>query len=556
MTAMKMLIQACRLIICVCMLLSSFTLLPAQAQDGESGTNTFAFEEKTINEGLPDVTSPLRLDTPRATIETFLDAVRQDDFLRAGRALNLNAIPVEEQAARAPELALQMAFILRRHDLIVWNDLPDQPDARVLPGLQQSSSPYSRRSVELGVVNVGGRPVPISLQRFMSPDSEAVWLFSPFAVKRVPDLYGETEHDFLSRWYPLRERVDMLGKPSVLEWTAAAILSLLALLFWFSLAYIVRAIIRKLPLRYWSAARRITIPFATIITALLFRVCLTEFVILTGPVASWLDIASEAIGLVAGAWLIVQLSSTLSLALSQKYVVPLGTEDPENRRFKTTMYVVRRLALVAVALLSIGYILLRVEIFESFGISVLASAGALGVLVAIAARPLLGNMVSGLQIALTDPVRIGDVVVYDDQWATVEDISFAHTVLRTLTETRLIVPHSDFLSRPFENWSKDGEEVRRIVKIPVDYRIDVEKIRQKVEEIVEADPRATEQPPEVEMVELTEEVAILWVWVSGTTALTSWYLHNEVREKLVAYIRELEGGVYLPRRRHLVLGQE
>ena len=122
---------------------------------------------------------------------------------------------------------------------------------------------------------------------------------------------------------------------------------------------------------------------------------------------------------------------------------------------------------------------MKVGLFENFGVSVLASAGALGVLVAIAARPLLGNMVSGLQIALTDPLRIGDVVVYDGHWATVEDISFAHTVLRTWTDTRLIVPHSDFLSRPFENWSKEGEAVQRIIKIPVDYCIDVEKIRRK-----------------------------------------------------------------------------
>lgn len=449
-----------------------------------------------------------------------------------------------------------MAFVLRRYDLIDWEEIPDQPDARVLPGLQQSTSPYSRRSVELGVVELDGRPIPISLQRFRPPDGETVWLFSPFAVEQIADIYDETGDDLLSRWLPLRERLDTLGRPSPVEWVATFLLIGAAMLFLAAFYYGFRMVCRRLPIRYSRVARKVTTPLALIVTIAAFRVCLNEYVVLTGPIASRVDAGSEALGLAAGAWFVLQTTSVLTLALSQRYVVPLGSDDPENRRFKTAIYVTRRLALVAVALLSIGYILVRVGVFETFGVSVLASAGALGVLVAIAARPLLSNMVAGLQIALTDPVRIGDVVVYNEVWATVEDISFAHTVLRTWTDTRLIVPHSDFLSRPFENWSMDGEAVRRIVKIPVDYRIDVDKIRRKAEEIIVSDPRSTGDPPEVEMAELTDDVAILWVWVSGTTALTSWNLHNEVREKLVGYIRDLDGGLYLPGRRHLIIDRE
>ncbi len=546
--------RAVRLLLFAGLALMSLLQGPACAQDGENGSDAFAFELKSLNEGLPVDVPSLRLDTPRATLESFFDAIRRDELLRAGYALNLNAIPVEEQAERAPDLALMLAFVLRRHDLIDWDDIPDQPDARVLPGLQQSTSLYSRRSVELGVADLEGRPVPISLQRFQPSSGEAVWLFSPYAVERVTDIYHETGRDLISRWLSLRERLDTLGRPSVVEWVAASLLIASAVLVWIALYYGVRFLSRLLPLRY-RRARKVALPFATAVTVIAFRICLEDYVVLTGPIASRLDVGSEAVGLAAGSWLVVQLASALSLAMSQRYVVPLASDDPENRRIKTAAYVARRLTLVAVALVSIGYIMLRVGIFETFGISVLASAGALGVLVAIAARPLLGNMVSGLQIALTDPVRIGDVVVYDNHWATVEDISFAHTVLRTWTDTRLIVPHSDFLSRPFENWSKDGEAVWRIIKIPVDYRIDVDTVRRRVEEIDGSDPRSTGERPEVEMVELTEEVAVLWVWVSGTTASTSWYLHNEVREKLVGFIRDLDNGLYLPWRRHLIVDQ-
>jgi hypothetical protein len=97
--------------------------------------------------------------------------------------------------------------------------------------------------------------------------------------------------------------------------------------------------------------------------------------------------------------------------------------------------------------------------------------------------------------------------------------------------------------------------VRRIVKIPVDYRIDVDAVRRKVEEIVADDPRSTGEPPEVEMVEVNADTAVLWVWISGTNAFTSWYLHNEVRERVVGFLKELEGGAYLPRRRHILLSE-
>jgi small-conductance mechanosensitive channel len=544
-----------RRILLLCLfVLSALPSVVALAQD-EERSEPFAFEIGAINEGLPSPESALRLDTPRAALESFLAAIDANDHARAGYALNLDAIAPEQRAARAPDLALKLAFLLRRYDLIDWGDLPDQPDARVLPDVQQSVGPYSRRSVELGEIELDGRAVPISLQRFRTEDSKPVWLFSPFAVERIDAMFADSRPGLLGRWMPLQERLETVGQPSGWEWLAVAMLLAASLALSIALYTVARALAPRVPWRWSLAVRKIALPLATVAAALTFRFGTAHLVLLTGPVASNLDIASEVVALIAGAWLFLRTVSTVTLTLSERYVVPLASENPENRRTKTTVYVARRVVLVVVALLSVGYILTRMGVFETFGLSLLASAGAIGILVAIAARPLLGNMVAGLQIALTDPLRIGDVVVYDDYWATVEDITFAHTVLRTWTDTRLIVPHADFLSRPFENWSKEGEAVRRIVKIPVDYRIDVDAVRRKVAEIVDGDPRSTGEPPEVEMVEANADSAVLWVWISGTNAFTSWYLHNEVRERVIAFLKELEGGAYLPRRRHILLGE-
>lgn len=531
-----------------------FSLGAALAQE-ESGAEPFAFEIGATNEGLPVAEPPLRLDTPRAALESFFDAIEDDDPLRAAQALNLSGIPEEERADRGPRLAMMLAYLLLHHDLIDWSEVPDQPDARVLPDVQNGASPYSRRAIQLGELELDDRPVPISLQRFKVEDAEPVWLFAPFAVERVSALYTASRPGLLSEWIPLRDRIDRLGLPSAREWLIILGTLVACVVLGLAIHRITRLLSRHAGGQLSVWLHHAALPLAAMVAALTFRFGVVQLILLTGPVASNVDIGSELVALIAGAWLLNRTVAAATLGLSERYVVPLSTEDPENRRIKTSVYVVRRLTVVLIAVLSIGYILLRLGLFETFGISVLASAGALGVVVAIAAQPLLGNMVAGLQIALSDPVRIGDVVMYGEHWATVEDIAFAHTVLRTDKDTRLIVPHAEFLSRAVENWSKDGEAVKRIVKLPVDYRIDVDRIRQEVDAILDGDPRVTE-PSLVEMVELSEDAAILWIWISATTPATSWNLHNEVREKLMRFLTGFEKGAYLPRRRHTIVSDD
>jgi small-conductance mechanosensitive channel len=542
-------LSALLLLAAFCALQLAATNAVAQEQDSPQ---PYAFEITELNEGLVDAKMTPRLDTPRAALESFLAAIDAHDPASAAHVLNMNAVPADEQAQRAPDLAMMLAYVIHRHDLISWRDIPDTPDARVLPDMQSSVGPYSRRSIELGEIMLNARPVSISLHRYSVDGEEPKWLFSPSVVERIPQLFGAIRQGWLGDWVSLRQRLDTLGRPSLWEWSIVGGVTVASAAAWLAVFAAARLVSRRLSRRWGRWFSATAIPLATLVAALIFRIGVVHLVVLTGPVASHLDVGSEIVLLAAGAWLVLRLLAALTLWLSETFVVPLTSEDPENRRTKTNVYIVRRLGLVLVAILAIGYLLLSLGAFDTFGLSLLASAGVLGVVLAIAAQPLLGNMVAGLQIALSDPVRIGDVVVYNDHWGTVEDISFAHTVIRTAKETRLIVPHSEFLSRAFENWSKEGEPVRRIVKIAADYRIDVDLVRRKIGEIVQDDPRLAE-PPLIEMVETEGDAVILWIWLMGTTAFTSWYLHNEVREKLIAFLRDHEEGLFLPRQRHLLV---
>ena len=198
-------LSALLLLVALCAL--QFTASNAVAQDQDTPQH-YAFEISELNEGLVDAEMTPRLDTPRAALESFLSAIDADDPTSAAHVLNMNAIPAEEQAQRAPDLAMMLAYVLHRHDLISWRDIPDTPDARVLPDMQSSVGPYSRRSIELGEIMLDARPVSISLHRYSVDGEEPKWLFSPTAVERIPQLYGAIRQGWLGDWVSLRQRCE------------------------------------------------------------------------------------------------------------------------------------------------------------------------------------------------------------------------------------------------------------------------------------------------------------------------------------------------------------
>jgi hypothetical protein len=229
-----------------------------------TGLEPFAFEVSIINEGLPVVEPPPRLDTPRAALESFFDAIDDDDQLRAAQVLNLGGIPEEEQANQGPRLAMMLAYLLLRHDLIDWSEVPDQRDARVLPDVQDAASPYIRRAIPLGELELDRRPVPISLQRFHVEGAEPVWLFAPFAVERISGLYAASRPGLLSEWIPLRDRIDSLGRASLWEWLIIAVTLIVCISLGLAIYGLTMLISRHVGWRASQLLRAAALPVLTI----------------------------------------------------------------------------------------------------------------------------------------------------------------------------------------------------------------------------------------------------------------------------------------------------
>ncbi len=288
-----------------------FAVTSALAQE-QDAAQPQAFEVTVINEGLGEAEEALRLDTPRSALESFLESIDENDPASAAHVLNLNAIPADEQAGQAEDLALMLAYILRRHELIDWRQVPDTPDARVLPDMQAAVGPYSRRTIELGEIMLDSRPVSISLHRYRVDGGEPIWLFSPTVVDRVPQLYSDIGEGWLEGWVPLRQRLDMLGRPSLLEWSIVSGVLLASLAAWIAVFVGAGVVARRLS-RHWRRWLSATaIPLATLIAALLFGFGTERLVVLTGPVASNLNVGTKLIILISGAWLLLRLLSAFT----------------------------------------------------------------------------------------------------------------------------------------------------------------------------------------------------------------------------------------------------
>jgi small-conductance mechanosensitive channel len=225
-----------------------------------------------------------------------------------------------------------------------------------------------------------------------------------------------------------------------------------------------------------------------------------------------------------------------------------AADNLEARRVYTQVGVLERTAAVLIVVLGAGFALLTFPAVREIGTGLLASAGVVGLIAGLAARPLLENLIAGIQLALTQPIRIDDVVIIHGEWGRIEEITTTYVVVRIWDERRLVVPFSDFLHEAFENWTRTSAEILGTVFLFVDYRLPVEEARAALEEIVHAAPLWDGRVCNVQVVDVTEQAIKLRALVSASDASRAWDLRVEVREKWVEWLQRVHPEA-LPRQR-------
>jgi len=240
-----------------------------------------------------------------------------------------------------------------------------------------------------------------------------------------------------------------------------------------------------------------------------------------------------------GGWLVATLLGLLSDTALRRFRLDVR-DNLTARRIHTQITVIRRVAFAAVSVLTIGAMLVTFPQARAAGASVLASAGVVGVVVALAAQSILGNMLAGLQLAFGDALRLDDVVVVEGEWGRIEEMTLGYVVVRIWDERRLILPSSYFTTTPFQNWTRSASSVLGTAEIDVDWSIPVEEMRAELRRVVEAqaDGLWDGRVCTLQLTEATGGTIRTRSLVSAPDGPALWDLRCLVRERLVCWVQE------------------
>jgi small-conductance mechanosensitive channel len=252
------------------------------------------------------------------------------------------------------------------------------------------------------------------------------------------------------------------------------------------------------------------------------------------------------------ALLIYRLIGTLFVALREQFDV--NTPDNLKARQATTQIIVlERLVTVAIVVIAVAIALMTIPEVRRFGTSLLASAGVAGLVIGFAAQQSIANVLAGIQIAITQPLRIDDAVVIDGEWGWVEEITLTYVVVRIWDRRRLVVPISYLLQKPFQNWTRSSSSVIGTVIIHADYTVDVATLRLEQSRLLAVNPLWDGQVDVVQITDTTQETVVIRSLVSAENSSKAWDLRCELREKLIRWLQETQPGA-LPRKRMRIQG--
>lgn len=238
----------------------------------------------------------------------------------------------------------------------------------------------------------------------------------------------------------------------------------------------------------------------------------------------------------AAGWLIVRIGHVLLDMTAQRQEID-ARDNLHARRRRTQVVVFRKVFTVVIGVLTMATMLMTFPQVRAVGASIFASAGILGIVAGIAAGPTLGNLIAGIQIAFTEPIRIDDVVVVEEEWGRIEEITLSYVVVRIWDQRRLVLPISYFVTQPFQNWTRSTADVIGSVYLYVDHRVPVDEVRAEFDRLLASTDLWDGRASSLQVTDVTERTVQLRAVMSAADASAAWDLRCDVREGLVSYLQ-------------------
>lgn len=237
------------------------------------------------------------------------------------------------------------------------------------------------------------------------------------------------------------------------------------------------------------------------------------------------------------AWIVIRLIDAVGDVLAVRYTVNVA-DNLRARKIQTQFKVLRSIGAVLIMLIALGLMLVTFPGIRAVGAAVFASAGAAGIVLGLAARPVLTNLLAGVQIALAQPIRLEDAVVVEGEWGWIEEINMTYVVVRLWDLRRLILPLSYFIENPFQNWTRTTADLLGTAFIYADYTVPIQAVRDELHRILRASELWDGKAWSLDVTNLTERVVEMRAMVSAASAGNIVNLRRLVREKLVTFLQQ------------------
>ena len=494
---------------------------------------------RALNDGLGEPPSDVDRTSPLATVQGFQTAAHKGDYAIAAHYLALDWLPKDRQKSEGARLARRLRFVMDRTLLLDFGAISKEPEGDpAKPGFDQ-----------LGTLALQNRKIPIRVSKYQI-DGKPTWVFSTITVRNIDALY-DTYGPPLGELLPEIFFSKAIGDLELWQWLGLFLAFVVALFGgWLleRLGLVMLAQLTRMTRVSWDdqlvqAARG---PLRLPIWAFLLSI-VTPPLLLPPVWVHGISVLNRSLLVISAAWFALRFLDLASGVVESR--VAKAHENVANARaVRTQLAVLRRVLVVVVWILAAAALLMQFAVVRTVGVSLLASAGVAGVVLGLAAQRSIGALLAGIQLSITQPIRIGDQVVVESENGTVEEISLTYVVIRTWDLRRMLVPVTQFLEKPFQNWSKGGVEMLGTVLLNVDWTTDIEAVRKELARILADEGKDIwdGKLAKVHVVDSTEQTMQLRILLGGYVD-TLFDLRSLVRERLIGFVHRTPA--WLPKQR-------
>ncbi|HUX94622.1 MAG TPA: mechanosensitive ion channel domain-containing protein [Bacteroidales bacterium] len=235
-------------------------------------------------------------------------------------------------------------------------------------------------------------------------------------------------------------------------------------------------------------------------------------------------------------WFLIALLRALKTAFLKRFDISIE-DNLASRKVYTQINILEKVLIFIIILFALGIVLLSFESIRKIGIGLFASAGVAGIIIGLSAQKVVGSLLAGIQIAITQPFRIDDAVLVENEWGWIEEINLTYVVVRIWDKRRLVLPSTYFLEKPFQNWTRTSADITGSVFLYVDYTIPLQALRDELSRLLNESDLWDKKINVLQVTDSKESTLVIRILVSAKNSPTAWDLRVYIREKMIEFIQ-------------------